>query len=152
MNKVLNGFNNGRDTIDGVGGKPSILIDYFKNLKPKTMETKVGLTFGQAIEALKEGKLVGRIGWNGKDMFVCKQIPAKIGIDIVPRMQSLPQAAKDIFINRNKTAIDSGASYQRNFSTIDYQNQMLLIKGDNTMDSWVASSSDIFAEDWYILD
>jgi hypothetical protein len=28
------------------------------------------LNFGQAIEALKDGKKVSRIGWNGKGMFV----------------------------------------------------------------------------------
>lgn len=29
-----------------------------------------GLTFGEALEALKEGKSVSRRGWNGKDQFV----------------------------------------------------------------------------------
>jgi hypothetical protein len=27
-------------------------------------------TFGQAVEAVKEGKRIGRIGWNGKGMYV----------------------------------------------------------------------------------
>ena len=53
------------------------------------------MNFGQAIEALKEGKLISRSGWNGKGMYVLKQIPATIGLDIIPKMQSLPQAAKD---------------------------------------------------------
>ena len=54
------------------------------------------MNFGKAIEALKEGKLVARDGWNGKGMFVMKQIPAEIGLDIIPRMQSVQQSAKDI--------------------------------------------------------
>ena len=95
------------------------------------------MNFGKAIEALKEGKLVTRDGWNGKGMFVMKQIPAEIGLDIIPRMQSVQQSAKDILINRG--------------TTIKYENQMLIIKLDGTADSWVASSSDIFAEDWVIL-
>ncbi len=95
------------------------------------------MNFGKAIEALKEGKLVARDGWNGKGMFVMKQIPAEIGLDIIPRMQSVQQSAKDVLINRG--------------TTLKYENQMLIIKLDGTADSWVASSSDIFAEDWVIL-
>ena len=95
------------------------------------------MNFGKAIEALKEGKLVARDGWNGKGMFVMKQIPAEIGLDIIPRMQSVQQSAKDILIDRG--------------TTLKYENQMLIIKLDGTADSWVASSSDVFAEDWVIL-
>ena len=95
------------------------------------------MNFGKAIEALKEGKLVTRDGWNGKGMFVMKQIPAEIGLDIIPRMQSVQQSAKDVLIDRG--------------TTLKYENQMLIIKLDGTADSWVASSSDIFAEDWVIL-
>ena len=95
------------------------------------------MNFGKAIEALKEGKLVARDGWNGKGMFIMKQIPAEIGLDIIPRMQSVQQSAKDVLIDRG--------------TTLKYENQMLIIKLDGTADSWVASSSDIFAEDWVIL-
>ena len=95
------------------------------------------MNFGQAIEALKEGKLVQRKGWNGKGMFVMKQIPAEIGLDIIPKMQSVQQSAKDKLIETN--------------TTLKYSNQMLIIKSDGTADSWVASSSDTFAEDWIIL-
>lgn len=34
---------------------------------------------------------------------------------------------------------------------IDYNNQMLIINPDGRADSWVPSSSDIFAEDWEVL-
>lgn len=33
------------------------------------------MTFGQAIEALREGRKVSRKGWNGKDMWLALQIP-----------------------------------------------------------------------------
>lgn len=32
-------------------------------------------TFGQALEALKQGKKVAREGWNGKGMYLSLQIP-----------------------------------------------------------------------------
>lgn len=95
------------------------------------------MNFGQAIEALKEGKLVSREGWNGKGMFIMKQIPAEIGLEIIPKMQSVQQSAKDVLLARG--------------TTLKYNNQMLIIKQDGTADSWVPSSSDVFAEDWNIL-
>lgn len=96
------------------------------------------LDFGQAILALKRGQLVCRKGWNGKGMFVMKQIPAEIGLDIIPKMQSVQNSAKEILIARG--------------TTLKYENQMLIIKENGTADSWVPSSSDIFAEDWVILE
>ena len=95
------------------------------------------MNFGLIIEALKQGKLAQRESWNGKGMFIMKQIPAEIGLDIIPKMQSVQQSAKDILINRG--------------TTLKYENQMLIIKEDGTADSWVPSSSDVFAEDWIII-
>lgn len=95
------------------------------------------MNFGQAIEALKEGKLIQRSGWNGKGMFVVKQIPAEIGLDIIPKMQSLPQSAKDNLLARKQP--------------ISYTNQMLIVNAEGRADSWVPSSSDCFAEDWEIV-
>lgn len=95
------------------------------------------MDFGKAIEALKEGKLVSRSGWNGKGLFVMKQIPAEIGLDIIPKMQSVQESAKKLLIHRE--------------TTLKYENQMLIIKEDGTADSWVPSSSDVFAEDWFVV-
>jgi hypothetical protein len=102
------------------------------------LQEEITYKFGDAIEALKSGKLIQRKGWNGKGMYVMKQIPAEIGLDIIPKMQSVQQSAKELLILRG--------------TTLKYQNQMLIIKTDGTADSWVPSSSDIFAEDWFILD
>lgn len=95
------------------------------------------MDFGKAIEALKNGQLVTRGGWNGKGMFIMKQIPAEISLEIIPKMQSVQQSAKDILIERG--------------TTLKYCNQMLIIKTDGSADSWVPSSSDVFAEDWQIV-
>jgi hypothetical protein len=94
------------------------------------------MNFGQVIEALKNGQLVYREGWNGKGMFVVKQIPAVIGTDIIPKMQSLPQSAKDVLMEKNQP--------------ISYTNQMLIVNADGRADSWVPSSSDCFADDWEV--
>jgi hypothetical protein len=94
------------------------------------------MNFGQAIEALKEGKMVNRSGWNGSGLHVVKQIPAVIGTDIIPKMQSLPSSAKNRLLSLNQA--------------ISYDNQMLIIDQNGHANSWVPSSSDIFAEDWEI--
>ena len=95
-------------------------------------------TFGTAILFLKAGMAVRRAGWNGKGLFVVKQVPAHITADIIPNMQSFPQSAKDIIMARKEPHID-------------YTNQMLIINPDGRADSWVPSSSDVFAEDWELV-
>jgi len=99
---------------------------------------KSTLNFGEAIKALKSGKLIARQGWNGKGMFIVKQIPSVIGIDIIPRMQSLPESVKKVLVEREQP--------------ISYESQMLIINSLGRADSWVPSSSDVFAEDWIIVE
>ena len=55
------------------------------------------MSFGDAIEILKQGGAIRRSGWNGKGLMVFKQVPAHIDSDIIPKMQSLPQSAKTLF-------------------------------------------------------
>ena len=90
------------------------------------------------IEALKFGLAIRRKGWNGKGLWVIKQVPAHIESDIVPKMQSLPQSAKDLILK--------GKGF------INYTSQCL-IYNENTgrADSWIPSISDVFAEDWEIV-
>ena len=95
-------------------------------------------TFGTAVLLLEAGMAVRRGGWNGKGLFIVKQVPSHITGDIIPNMQSLPQSAKDIIMARKEPHID-------------YTNQMLIINPDGRADSWVPSSSDVFAEDWELV-
>lgn len=102
------------------------------------------MNFGQAIEALKEGKRVARTGWNGKGLFVFMQIPAIIHKDTVPKMQSLPQSVKDYF----QQTFDNP---NEQITTITYSNQMALVGASNLINGWAPSSSDTLANDWVIL-
>lgn len=103
------------------------------------LDEDVPMSFGEAIVALEQGHAVQREGWNGKGLFIVKQIPAKIEGLIIDKIQSLPQSCKDLLKERE------GVPH------IDYTNQMLIINPDGRADSWVASSSDTFAHDWHIL-
>lgn len=94
--------------------------------------------FGTAIRFLKAGGAIRRAEWDDKDLFVVKQVPAHITADIIPNMKSLPQSAKDIIMARAEPHIA-------------YTNQMLIVHPDGRADSWVPSSSDVFADDWELI-
>lgn len=97
------------------------------------------LTFGDAVKLLKNGFALRRSGWNGKNLFVIKQVPAHVESDIIPKMQSLPQSAKDLILN--------GKGF------IDYTSQCLIYNGNTgRADSWVPSISDVFADDWELVE
>lgn len=130
--------NPGDYIVKGVDGE---LYPFKPDIFEKTyekVEESGNLNFGKVIEILKQGGLVRRKGWNGKGLFVIKQVPAHIESDVIPRMQSLPQSAKDRILK--------GKGF------VDYTSQCL-IYNENTgrADSWVPSVSDIFAEDWEVV-
>lgn len=121
----------------------SLMKEYYNVLcdRAKRMESgegaSNGFSFGVAIKYLSAGMAIRRSGWNGKGMFVVKQIPCDVNDDVIPNMLSLPQSAKDIIMGRENPHIN-------------YTNQMLIINPNGRADSWVPSSSDVFAEDWEI--
>lgn len=119
--------------------------EYFAALCMRSTKMESGegsytnFSFGVAVNLLKQGFTVRRQGWNGKNMFVIKQVPAHIESDIIPNMQSLPKSAKDLILN--------GKGF------IDYTSQCLIYNGNTgRADSWVPSISDVFADDWEIVE
>ncbi len=106
--------------------------------KEETVGTGSALVnFGLAVNAAKNGKMITRKGWNGKGMFVFRQVPAQVPATIIPKMSSLPQSVKDEFVKRG--------------GDLSYSNQFALVKADNTINGWTPSGSDALAEDWIIL-
>ena len=136
----------GREIKPATVEEDGYLVEYkdgYKSWSPKSVFDKAyhevkDINFGEVIEALKTGLAVRRKGWNGKGLFIVKQVPSHIEGDVVPKMQSLPQSAKDILMSRENPHID-------------YTNQMLIVNPDGRVDFWVPSSSDVFAEDWEVL-
>lgn len=94
------------------------------------------LSFGEALQALEAGKCVRRESWIG-DKFVVKQIDSDISAEIVPKMQSLPDSAKELI----------GKTVDKD---IHYRNQCLVIKqfpSSSVATNW----NDMFAKDWMVL-
>lgn len=101
------------------------------------MESK--LNFGQALEAVKEGKLIAREGWNGKDMFVFQRPADTLDATFIQNVKSLPQKVKDYF---------SLGQVRVKFTAY------LCMKNaqGEIMNGWAATQTDMLAEDWTILD
>ena len=114
------------------------------------MNKRRSQNFGEAIKALKEGKIVQRSHWEGMGEFIFMQVPAVIGIDIVPKMQSLPQSVKDILTLRAVTP--KHKVINDDLQSIRYKDQVALVDHENVITSWTPSVSDTLAEDWIILD
>lgn len=83
------------------------------------------MNFGQAIEAFKQGKKIARTGWNGKGMFLIYVPSEKWGI-IDKIGLGIPKGNLLPWIGM-KTA-------------------------DNKFVPWLASQTDMIAEDWEIVD
>ena len=98
------------------------------------------LSFVEALQALEAGKCVRRESWVG-DKFVVKQIDSDIPAEVVPKMQSLPDSAKQFI---GKTANGD----------IHYRNQCLIVKqypSSTVATNYVPDWNDMFAKDWIVL-
>lgn len=102
--------------------------------------TGQNMSFGEALQALEAGKCVVRKGWI-TTCFVVKQIDSDIPAEVVPKMQSLPQHAKNLL---NAFGVGS----------ISYRSQCLLVEqaGDgNGATNYVPDWVDMFAKDWFVF-
>jgi hypothetical protein len=114
----------------------------------KAKEETVGvgkslLNFGQAIEALNQGKRTRRKNWRKEAKFIFRQVPSEVPAKFVPNMSSLPQTVKDYFEKTfNEEQIDA----------IYYDNQVALVGPSNLITNWSPSIVDSMANDWIVLD
>lgn len=87
------------------------------------------MNFGQAFEAMKEGKLVARSGWNGKGMFVFL-VPGSTFVVNRPPLLGIFPAGTEI-------------NYRRHIDVRDEEGMI---------GPWVASQLDLQSDDWSIVD
>lgn len=88
--------------------------------------------FGYALEALKDGKKVARSGWNGKGMYITMKPGYPDGIacnEATAKAHSIPVGSK-----------------------ITYCPYLEMKTADNKLVPWLASQTDILAEDWLIVE
>ena len=83
------------------------------------------MNFGEAIEALKQGKAVQRTGWNGKNMYIYLEEDT------------------DVILGRGYSG-----SRKRHYEPV-----IVLFTAQGThQPGWVSSQPDILAEDWQVVE
>ena len=93
-----------------------------------------GLTFGLAIEAMKQGKKVARAGWNGKGMWLIL-VPGQQQVQL---REGTPYAVA--------LATDSCEILPHiDMWTVNASGRRAMLPG------WLASQSDMLADDWEII-
>ena len=86
------------------------------------------LTFGEALVALKAGKKVSRAGWNGKGMFLFLVPGSTFQVNRPPLLGIYPEGTE-----------------------INYCPHIDMKTADEKVVPWLASQTDVLAEDWNIL-
>lgn len=88
-----------------------------------------GMTFGQAIEAMKAGQKVARSGWNGKGMFA-------------------------YYVPANSYPVQTGAakSHFGEGAMVQYNAYMAIKNVNETVSTWVPSVNDVLSDDWSIVE
>jgi hypothetical protein len=92
------------------------------------------MDIGQAIQALKAGERVAREGWNGRDMWLA----------FSPGHPALP--AENFWADGNRQYAESRGGHATVLPCIT----MKTAGGDILM-GWLASQTDLLAEDWFIV-
>ena len=131
---------------DENGDDPGFLVEYLDGGKPNHPEhlgyiswspEEVfnnayrpinGMTFGLALEALKLGHRVQRAGWNGKGMFLFLVPGSIFKVNRPPLLGIYPEGTE-----------------------VTYCPHIDMKAADNKIVPWLASQTDVLAEDWSIL-
>ena len=112
---------------------------------------KNSVNFGQAVEALKQGKRVTRQGWNGKDMFIFERPSDSIPVQtVIENIKSIPDSVKLYLHNKYKHDYvgASGEVFKVNFDAY----LCMYTANGSIVNGWLASQTDILAEDWVIIE
>lgn len=100
----------------------------------ETNENKVGgLSFGDALEALKKGYRIARAGWNGKGMYLWLLPAASVKAEWCrePHLKEVAEA---------------------NGGEIEALGSIRMMTADRkVLTGWLASQTDMLSEDWAIL-
>lgn len=97
-------------------------------------------TFSSALDALKAGHPISREGWNGKNMCVYMALGSHNFIEDEP-VPDLIEGIKSSLFERGFTG-----------TTTRLPNINMHTATGSTVTGWLASQTDMFAEDWCIHD
>lgn len=87
------------------------------------------MDFSDILDEIKSGKKVARSGWNGKDMFIFLVPGSQFKVNRAPLLGIYPEGTE-----------------------IDYCPHIDMKTADGKVVPWLASQTDIMAEDWEIVE
>lgn len=146
---------NGDYIIKGVKGefypcKPDIFEQTYER---DVINLPAFMTFGEALEAVKRGSCIARKGWNGKGMFVFMRPADELHVSFVAKqIKSLPQSVKDYYyqdcVDSNGNALDLAKD-----DVVKFTAYLCMKAADGSIvNGWLASQTDMLADDWVILE
>lgn len=99
-----------------------------KEVFDKAYRPTSGMSFGLAVEALKEGEKVCRAGWNGKNMFLFLVQGSTFQVNRAPLNQFYEEG-----------------------TTVNYCPHIDMKTADDKIVPWLASQTDVLADDWMVI-
>ena len=117
------------------GGKPNTTTHAgYVSWSPKeqfdnTYRKTSGMSFGLAVEAVKKGKKIARAGWNGKGMFLFLVPGSTFKVNRAPLLGIYPEGTE-----------------------INYHAHIDMKTADGTIVPWLASQTDVLADDWIVVE
>lgn len=93
-----------------------------------SLESTTSMNFSQALVSIKEGHKVRRKGWNGKGMFLFLVKEFTFKVNRKPLLDIYPAGTE-----------------------IKHHSHIDMKIADNTIVPWLASQTDLLAEDWEVL-
>lgn len=128
--------------LDGFRGNHHEFVGYIswtpKEVFELSYQPTTAMSFGHAIEALKNGQRVARAGWNGKGMFIV----------LMPRLQLPPFNTQ----GTERKVNDRTAKWIGEDTPLDCQPYFAMwTAAKQWQPGWLASQADMLANDWMIL-
>lgn len=109
-------------------------------------------SFSQALESLKRGYLVTRLGWNGKGMFIFMRPADELPIDFVANsIKSLPQSVKNYY--SKDLEYKSNDPIEAKNDVVKFTPYICMKAADGSIvNGWLTSQTDILSDDWMIFE
>lgn len=104
----------------------------------------IGMNFGQALEALKDGKRVARDGWNGKGMWLVLMTPGEPVGDEGVCFAVGWSFSRDV-------RVASRVRFEGEKCELRVLPWISMKTADNCFVPWLASQTDLLAEDWAVV-
>ena len=93
-----------------------------------------GMTFGDALEALKKGRRIARSGWNGRGMYLW----------LLPAALVKAEWCKEPHLRKLA---------EQNGGEVECLGSIRMRTADGRiLTGWLASQTDMLSEDWFVLD